>query len=123
MSFVRYCFVKECFVGTMTFEDDGEIRMDWEDDSKLTELARNYKKYIPLSDTRLIKLFIGERVIDRRRPDRSLWLGKCGISTNASDLEIFLGIHGVSINDYFWIDTKKSPDWWYNYYSVRINMV
>ena len=115
MGFIRYCFVKDCFVGTMHFRDDGEIVMNWEDDSKLTELGRNFKKYIPLSSTRLIKLFISERVIDENRPDRSMWLSMCGINNpNASDLEIFLGIHGVSINDYFWIDTVKSPDYWYS---------
>ena len=40
-------FVKDCFVGTMDFRDDGEIVMNWEDDSKLSELGRNFKKYIP----------------------------------------------------------------------------
>lgn len=118
MGFIRYCFVKECYVGIMEFKDDGEITMTWEDDSKLSELALTYKKYLTLDSTRLIKLFISERVIDERRPDRSLWLSLSGINNpNASDLEIFLGIHGVSINDYFWIDTVKSPDYWYNCYS------
>lgn len=113
MGFIRYCFVKECFVGVMSFHDDGEISMSWEDDSKLTDVAKRYKKYLHLDDTRMIKLFISERVIDEHRQDRGVWLGMCGVSPYASDLEVFLGIHGVSMNDCFWINTEKSADYWY----------
>ena len=118
MEIIRYCFVKDCYVGIMRFKDDGEITMTWEDDSKLSELALTYKKYLNLDSTRMIKLFISERVIDERRPDRSLWLSMCGINNpNASDLEIFLNNHGVSINDYFWTDKVKSPAYWNKYLS------
>lgn len=115
MDLVRYCFVQDCFVGILTFRDDGEITMQWEDDSTLSDLAKKYKKYIPMRTTDDIKLFISERVIDERRPDRSIWLSLSGITNmNASKIEIFLGIHGVSINDHFWIDTIKSPQYWYD---------
>lgn len=40
-----YCFVADCYVGTLEFTSDN-IVMSWEDDSKLSDVALNYKRYL-----------------------------------------------------------------------------
>ena len=111
---IRYCFHKDCYVGIMVFHENGEIEMRWEPDENLDEDARNYKKYMGLKTTEEIKIFIEERTIDERRPDRGVWLGMIGLNCSASRMEIFLKGRGVSINDYFWFDEVKSTAWWDN---------
>lgn len=59
-----------------------------------------------------IQIFIEERTIDERRPDRSIWLGMIGLRPDASRLGISTKGHGVSINDYFWFDEIKSTKFW-----------
>ena len=78
-----YCFVADCYVGTLEFKDN-EIVMTWEDDSKLSSLALKYKKYMDLSSTQNILTFISERVAN----------------------------NGVSINDLFWISKTKDNSYW-----------
>lgn len=39
---IRYCFVSECYVGIMTFHEDGTISMSWEPDENLTELGKSF---------------------------------------------------------------------------------
>lgn len=117
---IRYCFVSECYVGIMTFHEDGTISMSWEPDENLTELGKRFKKYVPLENDRMIKLFISERAISPLRPDRPVWLSFVGLENNATELEIFLAGHGVSCNDTFWIDTVKSPQRWYDKFSKRL---
>ena len=107
-----YCFVKDCFVGIMEFKKNGDITMTWEDDNKLIELAKTYKKYFNLSTTEHILAFIGERVPDRRRPGLSVFLSGIGCNLNSSDLEIFIRNHGVSLNDTFWINDTNDNSFW-----------
>lgn len=111
---IKYCFIKDELVGKLTINNDGALNMQWKDDKDLSEHARNYKKWSPLKTQSDIEVFIGERVISRAREDCDVWLGMIGLTPNASDLEIFLNNHGVSINNCFWIDDTTSNAFWYN---------
>lgn len=108
----KYCFIAENYIGKMIFYDNGEIKMQWEPEEKLEFPARNMKVFLPLSNTKEIQLFIGERVICRSRPDAGVWLGMIGLTPNCSDLDIFFAAHGVSINDYFWINDTLDNSLW-----------
>lgn len=109
-----YCFTGKCFIGIMTFLDNGEITMEYEDDSKLDNYAKMFKKLTPMNTTEEILTFIGERVPDRRRPGVDVWLSMSGCSLYSSDIEIFQKNHGMSINDVFFIDEEKKLDFYYN---------
>lgn len=115
MHIVRYCFIGSCHCGVLKFYNDS-AEMVWKDDSNLSELARKFKKYIPLKSKREIELFISERCINEYRPDRGIWLGLIGLSANASDLAIFLSTHGTSINDLFWINDTLDLSFWNDNY-------
>lgn len=112
----KYAFVGPCYIGELFIDTTGQKhKFIWADDSNFTELAKNFKKYLGdcLSSTERINIFIDERTIDERRPDRSMWLNQCEIPLTATKIEIFLSIHGVSINDLFWIDDNLDNSYWY----------
>jgi hypothetical protein len=106
-----YCYVADCYVGTMDFMDN-DIIFTWENDSKLSKLALTYKKYLDLSTTDNIMAFIGERVGDPRRPGIAPFFAHIGCSLNSLPIEIFQKGHGVSINDLFWINETKDNSLW-----------
>jgi hypothetical protein len=95
----------------MEFEDN-EIKMVWEDDSKLSNLAKLYKSITPLKTTSDILAFIGERTPDMRRPGLAPFLAHIGCNFNSTPVEVFTKNHGVSANDLFWIETKKDKSFW-----------
>jgi hypothetical protein len=86
------------------------------DESKYTLAASNYKKYMAdcLSSSQRIQTFLGERVISKNRVDRTLWVTMAGLPANASDLDIILKIHCVSINDLFWFNEIKDNSYWFD---------
>ena len=113
MIYKKYCFVGPCYVGIMTINTQNDTyAMKWENENNYTEGACNYKKYMKLDSSEQIKIWISERVISRDRPDASVWLGLVGLTPKASDLEIFLNIHGVSCNDTFWFNDSKDNRLW-----------
>ena len=86
--------------------------MEWVEDSELSDVALKYKKYLDLSTKENILAFIGERVLDPRRPNVSPFLSSIGCHLNSSPIEIFQKNHGVSINDVFWINETKDNSFW-----------
>ena len=109
-----YCFAGKCFIGIMNFLDDGEITMEYEDDSKLDDYAKLFKKLTHMRTTEEILKFISVRVPDRQRKNVDVWLIIPDWSLCSSDIEIFQKNHGVSINDVFFIDEEKKLDFYYN---------
>jgi hypothetical protein len=108
---IYYCFVADCYVGVMNFRDS-EIVMSWEDDSKLSDLAKMYKKITPMSNQAEINAFISERVPSRKRAGVAPFLAHNDCNLFSSDIEIFQKCHGVSNNDLFWIDTDRNSKYW-----------
>lgn len=109
---VRYCFLKDEFIGVLHFKSDGSKVFRWISDDDLSDFAKRWKAYYPLSSVESINQFISGRCIEQGRPDRALWLSLIGLSSGASMEEIFLRGHGVSINDCFWCDERDDSGLW-----------
>lgn len=96
--------------------NDEEHKFIWENEENYTLGAKNYKKYMGecLSTPEKIRIWMSQRVLDENRIDRGVWLAQVGLPANAGGLEIFLRIHGVSINDCFWFNDTKDNSFWFN---------
>ena len=110
-----YCYLADEYIGKLVFQDSGEMSFTWTSNKNLSEYASKFRKFIDLSDTRHIALFIADRCIDENRPDRSLWLSMIGLDRNVSNNDIFIANHGRAIQDLFWISEVKSNKFYFEH--------
>jgi hypothetical protein len=110
MGMLCNCYVGDCFVGELNINNSGGFSFVWKNEDHYTEAAFNYRKFVDLSSDEKIKVWMGERVIDENRTDRSLWLSMAGIPLGGTKLDVFLGADGRSINDDFWISCKTQNE-------------
>ena len=98
------CFLSKKHIGIMTFFPNGEITMQWDDESQLSKLALMMKKLTPLKTTDDILAFIGERVGPPEQPGMSVWRSMIGCNLRTPTVEVCKADHGRSINDTFHIE-------------------
>ena len=102
------CYHDKCYIGRFYFHSDGNKEFTPDNKENYTVGASNFVKYMPLSNTDDINVFISERVIPPERPDRSVWLSMLdGYNPNDSDEEIFIKNKGYGVNDLFWMEEIK----------------
>lgn len=110
----RYCFLGSEYIGNLIIDTDkNDKHMEYLPDKKLSDRAKMWKQMLPMNTTRLVDLFISERVIPDGRPEKSLVLSMIGLSPRASDLEIFLAEHSVGNNDLFWTSETLDNSWYF----------
>lgn len=70
-----------------------------------------------LDTPKKIKDWMSERIMPRERPDRSVWLTQIGVGLHLSDIDTFMGTHGVSCNDKFWLGDEPNNRFWFEWLS------